>query len=49
MAETGSSYAARLLHDWGRTVPHMWQIVPKEYVKYLSVPLAMEEAEARRA
>jgi len=49
VAETGSSYAARLLHDWGRTVPHMWQIVPKEYVKYLSVPLAMEEAEARRA
>jgi glutamate synthase (NADPH/NADH) large chain len=49
VAETNSSYAARLLHDWDRTVPHVWQIVPKEFVKYLPVPLAVEEAEARRA
>ncbi len=48
-AETNSSYAARLLHDWDRTVPHIWQVVPKEFVKYLPVPLSAEEAEARRA
>jgi len=40
--ETGSRYAARLLHDWERTLRHVWQIVPKEYVKHLPVPL--EEA-----
>ena len=27
------------------TLPHFWQVVPKEYVKYLPVPLA--EAERR--
>ena len=43
--ETGSRYAARLLHDWDRTLRHIWQIVPKEYVKHLPVPLE-EAAEA---
>ena len=49
VAETSSRYAERLLHDWHRTLPHMWQIVPKEYVRYLPVPLAEEAKEARRA
>ncbi len=44
--ETGSRYAARLLHDWDRTLPQFWQIVPKEFLKHLPVPL--EEA-AKRA
>ncbi len=49
VAETSSRYAARLLHDWDRALPHMWQIVPKEYVKYLPVPLAEPAAAALRA
>ena len=46
-AETNSRYAANLLVDWERTLPKFWQVVPKEYVKYLPVPL--QEAEALRA
>ncbi len=49
VAETSSRYAARLLHDMDRTLPDFWQIVPKEYVKYLSVPLSTTEAESKRA
>ena len=45
--ETSSRYAAMMLHDWARALPQFWQIVPKEYVKYLPVPL--NEAEALRA
>jgi glutamate synthase (NADPH/NADH) large chain len=37
--ETQSHFAARLLNDWDRELPHFWQIVPKEYVKYLAAPL----------
>ncbi len=37
--ETHSRYAAMLLHDWDRTLPRFWQIVPKEFVKYLAQPL----------
>lgn len=40
VAETSSRYAARLLHDWERTAQHFWQIVPKDYVKYLPQPLS---------
>ncbi len=46
-AETSSRYAEMLLLDWPRTLLHFWQVVPKEYVKYLPVPLM--EAEALRA
>jgi glutamate synthase (NADPH/NADH) large chain len=46
--ETGSHFAARLLNDWDRILPHFWQVVPKEYVKYLTAPLH-DEAEAARA
>jgi glutamate synthase (NADPH/NADH) large chain len=38
--ETSSQYAERLLHDWSRVRRRFWQIVPKEYVKYLSEPLS---------
>ncbi len=37
--ETESRYAATLLNDWEREAPHFWQIVPKEFVKYLAAPL----------
>ncbi len=43
-AETNSRYATMMLLDWLRAVPQFWQIVPKEYVKYLPVPLAQAEA-----
>ena len=49
VAETSSRYAARLLHDWDRTLPQMWQVVPKEFVKYLAVPLVEDVGEVRRA
>jgi glutamate synthase (NADPH/NADH) large chain len=45
--ETQSRYAATLLNDWARTLPNFWQVVPKEYAKYLPVPL--REVEALRA
>jgi glutamate synthase (NADPH/NADH) large chain len=37
--ETTSRYATRLVHDWDRVLPHFWQVVPKEFVKYLAHPL----------
>ncbi|OYV31267.1 MAG: hypothetical protein B7Z81_13800 [Acidocella sp. 20-61-6] len=46
--ETQSPYAATLLNDWDRVLPCFWQIVPKEYVKYLANPLN-EEVTAVRA
>jgi glutamate synthase (NADPH/NADH) large chain len=46
--ETSSRYAAMLLHEWDRTVQRFWQIVPKDYAKYLTVPLR-DTAEAKRA
>jgi glutamate synthase (NADPH/NADH) large chain len=49
VAETSSRYARMLLHDWKRTLPRFWQIVPKEYVKYLPQPLSEDGDEAKRA
>jgi glutamate synthase (NADPH/NADH) large chain len=50
VAETNSRYAARLLHDWDRTLPQIWQVVPKEFIKHLPVPLSeVAEEEERRA
>ena len=46
-AETNSKFAAMLLVDWARVAGRFWQVVPKEYVKYLPVPLS--EAAALRA
>jgi glutamate synthase (NADPH/NADH) large chain len=48
VAETNSRYARQLLHDWDLTLPNFWQVVPKEYARYLPVPLS-DQAEARRA
>jgi glutamate synthase (NADPH/NADH) large chain len=45
--ETESRYAATMLNDWERELPKFWQIVPKEYVKYLDQPLGEERAEIR--
>ncbi len=46
--ETNSRYARMLLHDWDITLGKFWQVVPKEYVKYLPVPLT-DGVEAKRA
>ena len=45
--ETNSRYAAMLLHDWDTERDKFWQVVPKEFVKYLAVP--MDEPLALRA
>jgi glutamate synthase (NADPH/NADH) large chain len=45
--ETESRYAATMLNDWARELPHFWQVVPKEYVKYLAAPLSEEKTEIR--
>jgi glutamate synthase (NADPH/NADH) large chain len=52
VAETTSQHAARLLNDWDRVLPRFWQVVPKEFVRHLPVPLdltPLDEVEARRA
>jgi glutamate synthase (NADPH/NADH) large chain len=36
-----------LLHDWEIERERFWQVVPKEYVKYLAHPLGAEEAALR--
>jgi glutamate synthase (NADPH/NADH) large chain len=46
--ETSSRYAATILNDWHREGAKMWQVVPREYVKYLPQPLN-DEAVAVRA
>ncbi len=46
--ETNSRYARMLVHDWEISLSKFWQIVPKEYVKYLPVPLS-DQVEAKRA
>uniref|UniRef100_UPI00261CE64E glutamate synthase large subunit n=1 Tax=Acidocella sp. TaxID=50710 RepID=UPI00261CE64E len=48
VAETESRFAATLLNDWEREAPHFWQVVPKEYIKYLPAALtdAVEAASA---
>jgi len=46
-AETNSRYARMLLHDWGRAARRFWHVVPKEYVKYLPVPLAADTTALR--
>ncbi len=48
VTETSSRYARQLLHDWDRSLPQFWQVVPREYARYLPAPLD-EAAEAMRA
>ena len=49
VAETHSRYAERLHHDWERSLVHFWQVVPKDYARFLPVPLTLDTAEAKRA
>ena len=37
--ETGSSLAARILNDWEGQRGHFWHVIPKEYARYLPVPM----------
>jgi glutamate synthase (NADPH/NADH) large chain len=46
--EAQSRFAATLLNDWERESKKFWQIVPRDYVKYLESPLT-DEVEAVRA
>jgi glutamate synthase (NADPH/NADH) large chain len=45
--ETQSRYAAMLLNDWERVLPQFWQIVPRDYVRFLPHPLTMEAEKLR--
>jgi glutamate synthase (NADPH/NADH) large chain len=47
--ETNSRYARMMLHDWDRALPHFWQVVPKEFVKYLPMKLTDDNATPLRA
>ena len=40
---TNSRYAAMLLHDWEQEREKFWQVVPKEFVKYLQQPMTATE------
>ena len=40
-------FAARLLHDWDRELERFWQVVPKEMLSRLPVPLS--DVEEKRA
>ncbi len=46
--ETNSRYAATMLNDWDREVLKFWQVVPRDYAKYLPAPMD-DEVEAERA
>ncbi|MBB4312782.1 glutamate synthase large subunit [Roseospira marina] len=43
--ETQSRFAQRLLVNWDREVKHFWQIVPKEMLDKLAVPVTPEGVE----
>ena len=45
--ETTSRYAAMLLHNWDQVLGDFWQVVPKDYVKYLPHALSDEQEQAR--
>jgi glutamate synthase (NADPH/NADH) large chain len=47
VAETESRFAAVMLNDWVRELPNFIQVVPKEYIRYLSAPLTEEEVAER--
>jgi glutamate synthase (NADPH/NADH) large chain len=38
-----------LLHDWDRVLPRFWQVVPKDFVRYLPAPLTENSQAALRA
>jgi glutamate synthase (NADPH/NADH) large chain len=41
--ETSSRYAAMLLHDWEQERERFWQVVPKEFRRYVAQPLVDEQ------
>ena len=43
VAETSSRFAALLLHNWEQEAGRFWQVVPRDFVRYLPAPLAEEE------
>ncbi len=43
-AETGSRYAAMILHDWDLLVGNFWHVVPKEYARTLDLAVGAEVA-----
>ena len=47
--ETNSRYARMLVHDWDRVLPRFWQVVPKDFVRYLPAPLTEDASAAMRA
>ena len=44
--ETGSRYAAMILHDWPRLVEHFWHVVPHEYAKAIGLGREREQIRA---
>jgi len=40
VSETASPLAATLLNDWAEERGHFWQVVPRDYVRYLPAPIA---------
>jgi len=46
---THSKLAQGILRDWDRELPHFWQIVPKEILPMLEVPLSDEESAEKTA
>ena len=43
-AETGSRFAATILHDWNHLVASFWHVVPKEYARTLDLAVGAEVA-----
>ncbi|MFD1626546.1 glutamate synthase large subunit [Azospirillum griseum] len=44
VAETQSRFAAEILNDWERELGKFWQIVPKEMLSRLAVPVTLPKA-----
>jgi glutamate synthase (NADPH/NADH) large chain len=44
--ETASPWAEQLLVNWDREVRHFWQVVPKEMLSRLEIPITQEAAKA---
>jgi glutamate synthase (NADPH/NADH) large chain len=49
VAETGSERGKQILHDYERELESFWQIVPKEMLSRLEVPVRAAPLEAKRA
>ncbi len=47
--ETESRCSAAILNDWSRELGNFWQVVPRDYIAYLPMPLTEENAEIAAA